>query len=167
FQPTTYSRKSYIMLNVPPDPAAPSATLTVMGDYRTTVCRQFDGFGNQTGYAFSTNGAEQILDAILRTMLKPEWNPSAARAAGGDLVAAEKARINWSSFADSVSWCNTLLANGQKRFESSVAIPQRTALIDALKQLCMMSQLYITEANGQIYICPDKPRSSTFILTSD
>jgi hypothetical protein len=167
FQPTTFSRKAYAMFNVPPDPGAPSATLTIVGDYRTSVLRQFDGSGNQTGYAFSTNGAEQCADAILRTMLKPEWTPSAARAAGGDLVAAEKARINWSSFADSVSWCNTLLANGQKRFESSVAFPQRTALMDALKQLCLMSQLYITEANGQIYICPDKPRSSTFILKSD
>jgi hypothetical protein len=167
FQPTTFSRKVYDMFNVPPDPAAPSATLTIMGDYRTSVVRQFDGFGTQTGYAFSTNGAEQCLDAIARTMLKPEWNPSAARAAGGDFVAAEKARINWASFADSVSWCNTLLANGQKRFESSIAFPQRIALIDALKQLCLMSQLYITEANGQIYICPDKPRTSTFLLKSD
>jgi hypothetical protein len=167
FQPTTYSRKAYAMFNVPPDPAAPSATLTIVGDYRTMVVRQFDGSGNQTGYAFSTNGAEQCLDAIARTMLKPEWNPSAARAAGGDFVAAEKARINWSSFADSVSWCNTVLANGQKRFESSIAFPQRTALMDALKQLCLMSQLYITEANGQIYICPDKPRTSTFLLKSD
>lgn len=167
FQATTFSRKAYAMFNVPPDPAAPSATLTTVGDYRTTVCRQFDGSGNQTGYAFSTNGAEQCLDAIARTMLKPEWNPSAARAAGGDFVAAEKARINWSSFADSVSWCNTLLANGQKRFESSVAFPQRIALLDALKQLCLMSQIYITEANGQIYICPDKPRASIFLLKSD
>jgi hypothetical protein len=167
FQPTTFSRKAYAMFNVPPDPGAPSATLTIMGDYRTMVVRQFDGSGTQTGYAFSTNGAEQCLDAIARTMLKPEWNPSAARAAGGDFVAAEKARINWSAFADSVSWCNTVLANGQKRFESSMAFPQRIALVDALKQLCLMSQLYITEANGQIYICPDKPRSSTFLLKSD
>jgi hypothetical protein len=167
FQPTTFSRKCYLMLNVPPDPAAPSATLTVMADLRGLRLRQFDGTGNQTGYAFSTNGAEQCLELILRTMIKPEWNPSAAATAGGDLVAAEKARINWTSFADAVSWCNTVLANGQKRFESSLAIVQRTGLIDALTQLCMMSQLYITEAAGQIYICPDKPRTSTFILTSD
>jgi hypothetical protein len=167
FQPTTFSRKSYLMLNVPPDPAAPSATLTMMADLRGLRMRQFDGSGNQTGYAFSTNGAEQCLELILRTMIKPEWNPSAAAAAGGDLVAAEKARINWASLADSVSWCNTLLANGQKRFESSLAIVQQTSLLDALTQLCVMSQLYITDAAGQIYICPDKPRSSTFILKSD
>jgi hypothetical protein len=104
---------------------------------------------------------------ILRTMLKPEWNPSAAAAGGGDLVAAEKARIDWPSYANAVSWCNTLLANGQKRFESSIAFVQRTAVIDALKQLCLMSQLYITEANGRIFICADQPRSSTFLLKSD
>jgi hypothetical protein len=167
FQPTTFSRKAYIMLNVPPDPAAPSATLTIMGDYRATKVRQFDASGNQTGYAFSTNGAEQCLDVILRTMLKPEWNPSAAAAAGGDLVAAEKARIDWPSFANAVTWCNTIIANGQKRFESSIAFPQRIAVLDALKQLCLMSQLYITEANGRIFICADQPRASTFLLKSD
>jgi hypothetical protein len=167
FQPTTFSRKAYAMFNVPPDPAAPSATLTIMADYRTSKVRQFDASGNQTGYAFSTNGAEQVLDVILRTMLKPEWNPFAAAAAGGDLVAAEKARIDWPTFANSVSWCNTVLANGQKRFESSIAFPQRTALIDALKQLCIMSQLYITEASGRIFICADQPRASTFLLKSD
>ena len=167
FQPTTFSRKAYAMFNVPPDPAAPSATLTIVGDFRGCKVRQFDASGNQTGYAFSTNGAEQCLDVILRTMLKPEWNPSAAAAAGGDLVAAEKARIDWPSYANAVTWCNTVLANGQKRFESSVAFPQRTAVIDALKQLCLMSQLYITEANGRIFICADQPRASTFLLKSD
>jgi hypothetical protein len=167
FQPTTFSRKAYVMLNVPPDPAAPSATLTIVGDYRGCKVRQFDSTGTQTGYGFSTNAAEQILDVILRTMVKPEWNPSAAAAAGGDLVAAEKARIDWPAFADSVSWCNTLLSNGQKRFESSVLFVQRTAVLDALKQLCIMSQLYITEANGKIFIRADEPRSSTFVLTSD
>lgn len=166
FQPTTFSRKAFIMLNVPPDPAAPSAMLTVLGDYRGIKCRQFDSGANQTGYGFSTNGAEQCLELILRAALKPEWNPSAAAAAGGDLIAAEKARIDFSSFADSVSWCNTLLANGQKRFESSLAIVTQTNLIDALKQLCIMSQLYITEAAGVIYIRADKPRASSFILTS-
>lgn len=167
FTPTTFSRKAYIMLNVPPDPAAPSATLTIMGDYRGCKVRQFDSSGNQTGYGFSTNGAEQCLDVILRTMLKPEWNPSAAAAAGGDLVAAEKARIDWPTFAAAVSWCNTLLASNQKRFESSIAFVQRTGVIDALKQLCLMSQLYITEANGRIFISADQPRASTFILKSD
>ena len=166
FQPTTFSRKAYIMLNVPPDPAAPSAQLTVVGDYRGLKVRQFDSSGNQTGYAFSTNGAEQILELILRAALKPEWNPSAAAAGGGDLIAAEKARIDFPSFADSVTWCNTLLGNGQKRFESSLAIVSQTNLIDALKQLCIMSQLYITEAAGVIYIRADKPRASSFILAS-
>jgi hypothetical protein len=166
FQPTTFSRKAYIMANVPPDPAAPSATLTILGHYRGLKVRQFDASGNQTGYAFSTNGAEQCLELILRAALKPEWNPSAAAAGGGDLLAAEKARIDFPSFADSVSWCNTLLANGQKRFESSLAIVTQTNLIDALRQLCIISQLYITEAAGVIYIRADKPRASSFLLTS-
>jgi hypothetical protein len=167
FIPTTYSRKAYLMLNVPPDAAAPSATLTVVADFRGCKVRQFDNAGNQTGYAFSTNGAEQCLDVILRTMLKPEWNPIAAAAPGGDLVAAEKARINWPSYANAVAWCNGILSGGQKRFESSLAIVQQTAAMDVLTQLCLMSQLYITESAGQIYICADQPRTSTFLLTTD
>lgn len=167
FQATTFSRKCYLMFNVAPDPGAPTATLDIIYDLRGLVLRQFDATGTQTGYQFSTNGAEQILEVILRSMLKPEWNPSAARAAGGDLLAAEKARIDFPSFADSVSWCNTLLANGQKRFESSLAITQATSAQNVISQLAMMSQLYVVEDSGVIYIRADKPRASTFTLSAD
>jgi|GEM_PF-2060826 hypothetical protein len=167
FQPTTFSRKAYMMLNVPPDPAAPSDTVTIVTDLRGCRVRQFDGSGNQTGYGFSTNGAEQVLDLILRTVLKPEWNTAAAAAGGGDLTTAEKARIDWPSYASSVAWCNAVLSNGQKRFESSVAFVNAISLNDALTQLLQMSQLYITEARGRIFILPDQPRASTFLLTKD
>jgi hypothetical protein len=167
FQPLTFSRKAYIAVNVPPDPSAPDANLDVIGDYRTARIRIFDSSGNQTVYQFSTNGAWQVLDLLLRTMLKPEWNTAAAAAAGGDLTTAEKARINFPAVVSAAQWCDTIISNGAKRFESSVAFTSTVKLQQALSQLLTMSQLYITEEAGQIYILPDQPRSSTFILTSD
>jgi hypothetical protein len=168
FQPETFSRKAYIALNVPPDPGAPSATLDVLGDYRCSKVRQFDASGNQTAYSFSTNGAWQILDAILRAYLKPEWNPSAAAAGGGDLTAAEKARISFPDVVAAAAACDFLLpSTGQKRFSSSVAFVNQTSLTDALTQLCNISQLFVHEAAGKIYIRADQQRNSSFILTAD
>lgn len=167
FKPLTFSRKAYLAVNVAPDPSAPDANLDVVGDYRTTKVRIFDSGGNQTAYQFSTNGAWQVLDLILRVVLKSEWNTAAASAAGGDLTAAEKARINFPAVVSAAQWCDTILSNGAKRFESSVAFVNTVKLQQALTQLLTMSQLYVTEEAGQIYILPDQPRTPTFILTSD
>jgi hypothetical protein len=167
FQPITFSRKAYLAVNVPPDPGAPSANLDVVADYRTSKVRIFDGSGNQTAYQFSTNGAWQVLDLILRKILNPEWTTAGAAAAGGDLSAAQKARIDFPSVVSAAAWCDTVLANGQKRFESSVAFAQTIKLNQALTQLLTMSQLYVTEEAGKIYILPDQPRVSTFLMTTD
>jgi hypothetical protein len=167
FQPLTFSRKAYLAVNVPPDPAAPSANLDVLGDYRTSKVRIFDASGNQTAYQFSTNGAWQALDLILRKILNPEWTTAGAAAAGGDLTSAQKARIDFPSIVSAAAWCDTVLGNGQKRFESSVAFVQTVKLNQALTQLLTMSQLYITEEAGKIFILPDQPRASTFLMTSD
>lgn len=167
FQPLTYSRKAYLAVNVPPDPRAPDANLDVIGDYRCCKVRIFDSSANQTAYQFSTNGAWQVLDLILRKILNPEWTIAAAAAAGGDLTADQKARINFPAVVSAAAWCDTVLANGQKRFESSVAFVSTIKLQQALAQLLTMSQLYITEEAGQIFILPDQPRSSTFLMTTD
>ncbi len=167
YQPVTFSRKAYIALNVPPDPQAPSATLDVVGDYRCCKVRIFDANGNQGPYKFTTNGAWQILDVILRKLLKPEWLPSLAAAAGGDLTADEKARIDFPSVVDSAAWCDFQLSNGNKRFESSIAFPRTVKMQQAVAQMQVISQLFCHEDAGRIYIRPDKPRSSTFILSGD
>ncbi len=163
----TFSRKAYIAVNVPPDPAAPSANLDVVGDYRCCKVRIFDVNGNQTSFQFSTNGAWQILDLIIRKMIKPEWDPSAASAGGGDLTAQEKARIDFASVVDSAAWCDFNIASGIKRFESSVAFPRTVKMQQALAQMEVISQLFVHETAGKIYIRADKPRASTFILTAD
>lgn len=167
YQRLTFSRKAYIALNVPPDPGAPNANLDVVGDYRCLKVRIFDANGNQTGYQFSTNGAWQILDLILRKMLKPEWNPVLTAAAGGDLTAQEKLRIDFPSVVDSAAWCDFQIGNGLKRWESSVAFPRTVKMQQAVAQMQTMSQLFVHESFGKIYIRADKPRSSTFLLTSD
>lgn len=167
FQPTTFSRRAYLMVHAKPDPQAPSNTLDVVGDYRTMRVRQFDSSGNQTTFAYTQNPAWMILDVILRQMLNREWLVSSASAAGGDLTAAQKARIDWSAWAESAAWCDTILGNGQKRFECGLAFPNTTSLQQAISQLCTLSQTYLIETWGQISLRPDQPRASTFTLTSD
>ncbi|HET7873479.1 MAG TPA: hypothetical protein VFL42_13255, partial [Terriglobales bacterium] len=167
YQPLTYSRIAYLMCNVPPDPGAPSAEVDILGHFRGLRVRDFDASGNQTSYAFSTNTAKIALDAILRSMLNSEWLTATAAAPGGDLTAAQKARIDWPSYADAVVQCDTSVATGLKRFETSIAFTSSTSLQDALTQICMTGQLYVVEAGGKIYIRADQPRASTFLLTSD
>jgi hypothetical protein len=167
YQPLTYSRIAYLMCNVPPDPGAPSAQVDILGHFRCLRVRDFDSIGNQTGYAFSTNTAKIALDAILRSMLNSEWLTASAAAAGGDLTAAQKARIDWPSYADAVAQCDAPVATGIKRFETSVAFTGSTSLQDALMQICMTGQLYVVEVGGKIYIRADQSRASTFLLTAD
>src|SRR5579864_7987135 len=167
FQPLTFSRAAYLAVNVPPDPGAPDANLDIEGDYRTSKVRVFDSSGNQTAYQFSTNGAWQVLDLILRTILNPEWTIAGASASGGDLSAAQKARIDWPSVVSAAQACDFIIPNGQKRFESSVMFVQQMKLQQALSQLLTMSQLYTAEEDGRIFILPDQPRGSTFVLSSD
>ncbi|HEY6349599.1 MAG TPA: hypothetical protein VI636_09340 [Candidatus Angelobacter sp.] len=167
FQPLTFSRSAYLAVNVPPDPGAPDANLDVEGDYRTSKVRIFDSSGNQTAYQFSTNGAWQVLDLILRTVLNPEWTVAGASAAGGDLTASQKARIDWPSAVSAAQSCDFIIPNGQKRFESSVMFVATMKLQQALSQLLTMNQLYTTEEDGRIFILPDQARGSTFTLTAD
>jgi hypothetical protein len=166
-QRLTYSRKAYLMVKVSPDPQSPDASLDVVGDYRALKLRIFDNAGNQTAFQFSKNYVWMILDLLCRTMLNREWLVSSAAAAGGDLTAAQKARIDFQSFSDSAAWCDFNIGGGIKRFEGGVAFPQTVGLKDALDQLCTLSQTYLVERSGKILLYSDQARASTFTLTSD
>jgi hypothetical protein len=168
YQRLTYSRKAYLAVKVAPDPFAPGPDLDVIGDYRANRVRIFDASGAQTSYAFTTNPVWQMVDLILRKMVKREWLTASAAAAGGDLTAFEKSRFDWASIADTaVNWCDAAIPSGAKRWESSAAFPQRASLATALDQIRTMSQTYVVDAGGKIYIYGDRPRATTFILNSD
>jgi hypothetical protein len=168
YQRLTYSGWAYLAIHVSPDVFAPGPQLDVIGDYRACRVRIFDATGVQTSYAFSTNPVWQRLDLILRRVVKPEWDPAAAAAAGGDLSAAEKTRFDWASINDTaVNWCDFNIGGGIKRFENSVAWPQNIPLNQAMDYFDRVSQTYYNEAGGKIYIYADRPRSTTFILTGD
>jgi hypothetical protein len=159
-QPLGFSRRAYLALKVPVDPGAPSANLDVLGDYRTTKVRIFDAAGNQTAYQFSKNPAWCILDAIIRTMLKPEGLLNAA------LNAAEKTRINFPSFVNAATYYATNLGQGP-RFDINVAFPNQILVTPLMEQLLLMCRSYIIEDAGQLYLFPDQARVSTFTLTAD
>jgi len=166
-QATTFSRIASLFVSAPPDPRAPSATMDVVGRWRCLKVRYFDASGNQLGYQWTQIGAWQVLDVILRKHIKPQWLTSEAAAAGGDLTANEKARIDFPSVADAADWCSFVIGTGNPRFISNVAFTQPTSVRDAVNQLCMVSQLYCYDTGGKIYIRADKPRTFGFILGSD
>lgn len=155
----TYSRLAYMMLNVPPDAGAPSATLSWYGHFRTMMVRQFSNVGAQTSYAYSTNYSWIALDLIIRTVLKRE------AVIGAALTASEKTRIDFASFKDTADYNDEVVApQNEKRFFGGFNWVARTPLGTALQQLCVASRSYIGETGGVIWMRPDKPRASVFIM---
>jgi len=152
-----YSRMAYVAIKAAPDPDAPSAELDWVGDYRALKVRDFDATGTQTDYSFTTNGARQTLDALLRLRIKPE------QTINEPLIAAELARFDWPSFVDCRDWLDEVV-NGNKRFESSCAFAQGTTGTNVVEQLLLLSRIYLAERNGKILFYPDGVRSSVFTL---
>lgn len=152
-----YSRMAYVAIKAAPDPNAPTAQLDWEGDYRALKVRDFDATGTQTGYGFSTNGARQTLDALLRLRIKPE------QTINEPLIAAEAARFDWPSFVDCRDWLDEVV-NGNKRFESSCAFAQGATGTAIVEQLLLLSRIYLAERKGKILFYPDGVRFSVFTL---
>jgi hypothetical protein len=159
-QPLTFSGKAYIALKIAPDAAAPGPDFGFFGHFRTLKCRIFDAAGNQTGYAYTTNPAWQILDLIIRIHLKREGLKNEA------LTANEKARIDFASFADAATWYDFNIGGGIKRIECGVAEPNLVSMQQLLDQMLRMSQSYSLESQGKIMLLNDKARASTFTIKS-
>jgi hypothetical protein len=160
-QPVTFDRKAYLALKIADDPGAPTAETEVLGDYRTTKVRIFDNSGTETSYAYSTNPAWQILDILLRLLLKREALIDAA------LTTEEKTRINFQSFVDTAADYDYDIGGGVKRIEVNVAFPREITLTAALEQMLVMSRSYLREIAGKIELAMDKARASSFLLKSD
>ena len=157
------SGRAHLFLKIPPDPAAPTADVDVIADYSTTKVRTFDASGNQLSYAYSMNPAWWTLDLLLRFMIKREGLLNET------LATAEKARIDFSSFAASAAYCDGNIAAeyNAKRFEGGVAFAAQTNLTSALEQVLLMCRCYLLEVAGVLYLYPDKPRASSILITSD
>lgn len=161
-QPMTFSRKAYLAVKVPPDPGAPSEELDVIGEYETMKVRIFNASGTQTSYAYTTNYAWMILDMIIRTHIKREYNITD----GGvidELTADEKARIDFASFKDAADY-NDEVISGHKRWEGGVNYPQRVTETESLEQMLIVSRSYLIEYGGKIYLYSHKARAATFTL---
>lgn len=156
---TTFSRLVYLAQKLSPDPYAPTPEQDYVTDFRTMKVRAFDNAGTQTGYAFSTNAAWQIIDLIIRRLVKREAAPGEA------LSSAEAARFDWPSTKDSAEFCDELIS-GVKRFETSFAFTQRQSLRSCIEEIMQASRLYVFECGGKIYVRADKARTFCFMLSN-
>jgi hypothetical protein len=86
---------------------------------------------------------------------------------GAALSAAEKTRINFPSWKQLADDCDFDIGGGIKRFESGLAIKEKTTLAQVVSQMLMMCNGYMYEVDGAIAASMDKARASTFTLTSD
>jgi hypothetical protein len=160
-QVLTLSRIAYLVVTGAVTGDDLSAVSEVLADFDTRLCRQFDGAGNQTSFAYTKNPTWQILDAIISFYLKPQAT------AGQALAAAEAARLAFADAATHAADCDFDLGGANKRFESCLAINQVTDLATLLNQMLQMCRSYIIEVDGQISVRMDKPRNPTFTMTSD
>jgi hypothetical protein len=160
--PITFSRCAWLALKVAPDPAAPSADLTVLADYQAMQVRQFDASGNQTAFAWTQNWAWIICDFLIRKMILREGKVNQP------LVTAELARFDWPAFSAAATYYDAVLAGGQKRFSDGGVVFLGTDTADrALEQLLLMCRSFLLEANGKFSLRVDKPRNWVFTFTSD
>src|SRR6266404_494877 len=161
--PITFSRYAWLALKVAPDPAAPSAQLTVLADYQALQVRQFDGSGNQTAFAWTQNWAWNICDFLIRKFVLREAK------ANQPLVTAELARFDWPSFVAAATYYDAVLSLGQARFSDGgvVFLNDSDSADRALEQMLMMCRSYLLERNGKLSLYPDQPRASVFTFTSD
>jgi hypothetical protein len=160
--PITFSRYAWLALKVAPDPAAPSADLTVLADYQAMQVRQFDSSGNQTAFAWTQNWAWIICDFLVRKFILREGKINQP------LIAAELARFDWASFAAAATYYDAVLSGGQKRFSDGgvVFLTDGNTADQALEQMLMLCRSYILERNGKLSLYADQARASVFTFTS-
>jgi hypothetical protein len=166
--PLTFSRYAYLALHIPNDPDAPMPDITVLGDYESMQCRQFDSSGNDTIFDYTETQTWWIADLLIRKFIKREQQMSFP---GGpeSLVAAERARFDWPSFTDHAAYCEEVLSLSQKRFAEGgvVYINDGTTPQQALEQMLLITRSYLQDINGKFILRADQPRSSVFTFNRD
>jgi hypothetical protein len=173
-QPLCYSRIAYYAImrkqpienqtNTHQNDPTQWTDINPIGLWRSTKTRLFDGAGNMTGYAFSTNPAWHFVDVILRRKLFPDY--SLPVGGGPDpLPAAVSARFNWESIYESAQYFDGVLANGRRRFAGSYSFAQATSLQAILSQMLLVCRSFARDEGGQIYLICDMPRPVSFTIS--
>ena len=166
--PLCYSGFAYYAFSWLPALFWKSPTLSPVGDWRSTKVRIFDDMGNQAAYGFSTNPAWHFVDAILRKAIVPRTTYNISMVTGPDpLPAIALTYFDWGSIYESAQYFDELLANGSPRFSGSYAFSAQCTLAAVLEQILLCCRSYQQEYAGKLFLNCDKPRPSTFILTSD
>lgn len=137
-----------------------------IGLWRALRTRLFDGAGNMTGYAFTTNPAWHFVDVLLRRKLFPDYNIDLNNGPD-DLSAAVRARFDWPTIYESAQYFDEILANGRRRFTGNYAFSAQTSLQAVLEQILLCCRSFCQEYAGKIALICDKPRSSVFTVTRD
>jgi hypothetical protein len=135
-----------------------------VGLWASRRCRLFDADGNQTGYAFTTNPAWHIVDAILFRKLMPDYGLD-LNIGPDQLTAAVQNRFDWGSIYAAAQYFDEFLANGRRRFEGNYSFSSQTSLQAVLEQMLLCCRSFLTEYAGKIGLHCDMPRASVFTFS--
>jgi len=156
----TFARTTYIALLLKPDIGAPDRGFQVQGIYKTRRVRIFDSAGVQTGYAYSANPADCLLDLLIERKVKPRALINEA------LTAAEKLFFDFAAFDAWRTACNVSV-NGKPRWECHLLWNSHGALQDAVNQVLASGRAYRVFKGGKFSPVHDESRASALTLGMD
>ncbi|HME57237.1 MAG TPA: hypothetical protein VKF63_02790 [Terracidiphilus sp.] len=149
-------------------PGYNGATLAPVADWRSTKCRIFDQYGNQTAYGFTTNPAWHFVDSWIRVGILPRTEYNISLATGPDPLPSDViGRFDWTSIYAASQYYAQTLANGAPRFCGSYAFASQCTLQAIQEQILLCCRSYAPEPAyaGKISLYCDQPRSSVFTLS--
>ena len=156
----TFARTAYVAISLKPDTGAPDRGFQIQGIFKTRRVRIFDSSGTQTGYAYSENLADCLLDLLIERYVKPRARINES------LTAAEKALFDFAGFDAWRTACNVQV-NGKNRWECHLLWNSHAALQDAVDQVLACGRAYRVMKNGKFSVAHDESRASALTLGMD
>jgi len=100
----------------------------------------------------------------LRRKLFPEYNID-LNTGIDPIPAAVKSHFSWGDIWNTAQYCDQLLANGRRRFESNCAFASQTSRAAIQEQILKSFRGYTRKYGSQWSVLCDMPRSSVFTVT--
>ncbi|HWQ03254.1 MAG TPA: hypothetical protein VNL38_02135 [Candidatus Nitrosotenuis sp.] len=166
FFPTTFwprihfARTCYAGLALPPDSGAPNNEFRIQGIYKLRRMRIFDASGTQTGYAYSANYADCLLDLLIERFIKPRSRINEA------LTSGEKANFDFAAFDDFRSACAATV-DGEARWELHKFWDSPMSLQAAVNEALLLARAYRVIKEGKWGATMDAARASVLTLGMD
>jgi hypothetical protein len=155
-----FARTAYSSLLLAPDTGAPDDSFRIQGIYKLRRVRIFDSAGTQTGYAYSVNPADCLLDLLIERFVKPRGRINEA------LTAGEKANFDFAALDDLRSACAATV-DGEARWELHRFWDSPMSLQQGVNDALLLARAYRVIKEGKWGATMDAARASVLTLGMD